>query len=56
MELYICLNRLLSRCYLKVTSEEIKMKFRELERFKLKNIRDNRHQVFNETCLNRRNT
>ena len=37
---------------LKVTSEEIKMKFRELERYLLKSINDARHRVFNETCLN----
>ena len=37
------------RCILKVTSEEIIIKFRKLERYKLKNIGDKRHQVLNET-------
>ena len=36
---------------LKVTSEEIKLKFRESEKYELKK-RDKSHLVFNEPCLN----
>ena len=52
MELNICLSRWLSRCILKVTSEKIKLKFRELEKYKMKNLRDKSDLIFNETCLN----
>ena len=52
MELNICLSRWLSRCILKVTFENIKLKFRELEKYKIKNLRDKSHLIFNETCLN----
>ena len=52
MELNILLSRWLSRCILRVTKEEIKFKFRQLEKYKLKNSKAKSHLVFNETCLN----
>ena len=52
MKLNILLSRWLSRCILRVTSEKIKLKFRQLEKCKLKNIKEKSHLVFNETCLN----
>ena len=52
MKLNILLSRWLSRCILRVTTEEIKLKFRQLEKCKLKNIKEKSHLVFNETCLN----
>ena len=51
MELSICLSRWLSRCISKVTIENIKLKLRELEKYKMKNLRDKSHLIFNETCL-----
>ena len=50
MELNILLSRWLSRCILRVTNEEIKLKFRQLEKCKLKNLKAKSHLVFNETC------
>ena len=52
MKLNILLGRWLSRCMLRVTNEEIKLKFRQLEKYKLKNLKAKSHLVFNETCLN----
>ena len=52
MKLNILLSRWLSRCILRVTSEDIKLKFRQSEKCKLKNIKEKSHQVFNEKCLN----
>ena len=52
MELNILLSRWLSRCILRVTKEKIKLKFRQLEKYKLKNLKAESHLVFNETCLN----
>ena len=52
MELNILLSRWLSRCILRVTNEEIKLKFRQLEKYKLKNLKAKSHLFFNETCLN----
>ena len=52
MELNILLSRWLSRCILRATNEEIKLKFRELEKYKLKNLKAKSRLVFNETCLN----
>ena len=50
MKLNILLSRWLSRWILRVTSEEIKLKFRQLEKCKLKNIKEKSHLVFKETC------
>ena len=52
MELNICLSRWLSRRILKVTFEKIKLKFRELEKYKMENLGDKSHLIYNETCLN----
>ena len=52
MELNGLLSRWLSRCILRVTNEEIKLKFRQLEKYKLKNLKAKSYLVFNETCLN----
>ena len=51
MELNICLSRWLSWCILKVTFENIKLKFRELEKYKMKNLRDKSHLIFNQTYI-----
>ena len=52
MELNILISRWLSRYILRVSREEIKLKYRQLEKYKLKNITEKSHLVFNETCLN----
>ena len=36
---------------MRTTSDEIKEKFRELEKCKLKIIKEKSHLIFNETCL-----
>ena len=45
MKFNILLSRWLSRCILRVTSEEIKLKYRQLEKCKLKNIKEKSHLV-----------
>ena len=52
MELNILLSRWLSRCILRVTKEKNKEKFRQLEKYKVKNLKAKSHLFFNETCLN----
>ena len=52
MELNILLGRWLSRCILRVTKEKIILKFRQLEKYKLKNLKAKSYLVFKETCLN----
>ena len=51
MELNILLSRWLSRCIVRATEEKIKLKFRQLEKYKLKNLKAKSHLVLNETCL-----
>ena len=51
MEVNILLRRWLSRCILRVTKEN-KLKFIQLKKYKLKNLKAKIHLVFNETCLN----
>ena len=52
MELNILFSRWLSQCILRATKEKIRLKFRQLEKYKLKNLKAKSHLVFNETCLN----
>ena len=48
---YFTYSRWLSLCILRVTNEEIKLKFRQLEKYKLKSLKAKSHLFFNETYI-----